>query len=95
MLIKLGFEKRAKGNAASQIYRKAPSAPLNNFILQPLKAKADTGGFKGQIKSIVNSPEVRKLTKIKNMVSTRQVPLYKKKGTNINLQVPRDAQKGT
>ena len=95
MLIKLGFEKLAKGNVASQMYRKAPPAPINKFMLQPLKAKADTGGFKGHIKSIVNSPQVRKLTKIRNMVNTRQLPLYKKKNTNINLRVPRDTKKGT
>ena len=94
MLIKLGFEKLAKGNTASQIYRKAPSAPKNKFLLQPFKTTADTGGFTGHIRSIVNSPEVRRLTKIKDMVSTRQVPLYTKKNTNINLRVPRDTQKG-
>tara|TARA_Y100000310_G_scaffold145494_1_gene144821 strand:+ start:550 stop:831 length:282 start_codon:yes stop_codon:yes gene_type:complete len=93
MLIKLGFEKRAKGISVSQISLKAPTAPTNKLSLQPYKVKAE--GFKRQLNSLSNSPQVRKLTKIKDMVTTRQLPLYKNRGTNINLQVPKDTQKGT
>jgi hypothetical protein len=90
LLHKLGFIKSARGGVPSQ------TSGVSNFFKGVGNTARSTYDSATALKNEITAlPAVRTVNKVRDIYKSRTLPLYNTKNTNINLQVPKDANKGT